>query len=101
MKLNISPEWLLKMAEKDDGIYSVGGSLYAASKALRYIAKPDTWFKAGTEVFLIDDYRGEGLDAGLFRGLRVCESAESEGVPVGTERVDEETCSFDEFDIKE
>mgnify|MGYP001611917323 CR=1 FL=1 len=59
-----------------------------------------TWFKAGTEVELVDDYRPQ-MDCGLFRGLRVVEEPEAEcGLPVGTERPgDEEICGFDEFDI--
>lgn len=66
--------------------------------AKKYIAKPDTWFKEGTECKLIDDYR-PGLNSGLFEGLRICENPDVEaGIPKGTERVDDqEVCSFDEF----
>lgn len=68
----------------------------------RYIAKPNTWFKAGTEVMLVDDFRPQ-MNAGIFCGLRICENPEAErGLPVGTERHnDEEVCSFDEFDVVE
>jgi hypothetical protein len=62
----------------------------------------EAWFAPGTECFLIDDYRPQ-WDAGLFRGLRICENPEAEcGLPVGTHREnDEEICSFDEFEIIE
>lgn len=69
---------------------------------MKYIAKPNTWFKAGTEVELIDDYRSSDWNSGLFRGIRVTEDSGSEGgYPVGVERIDEEMCSFDEFEISE
>lgn len=51
---------------------------------MRYIARPGTWFDEGTEVELIDDYREDGLDAGLFRGEHLG-------------KLDEEICSFNEF----
>lgn len=60
---------------------------------MRFIAKPDEWFDAGTEVRLIDDYRdsdemiyNRSLNAGLFEGFR-------NGL------LDQEVCCFDEFDI--
>ena len=53
---------------------------------ITYISKPDEWFDAGTIATLIDDYRTEGLNSGLFSGLRNGE-------------LDEEICPFDEFDI--
>lgn len=69
----------------------------------KYIAKSDTWFKAETEVKLIDDYRSDGWNAGLFKGLRICEHPEAEGgIPKGAEILDdEEICNFDEFEIIE
>jgi len=69
---------------------------------LKYIAKPNTWFKAGTEVKLIDDYRPQ-MNSGLFCGLRICENPGAEGgILKGAERVDdEEICGFDEFEITE
>lgn len=65
-------------------------------KRIKYVAKPDEWFDEGTEVKLIDDYRadssmyfgGPSMNAGLFEGLK-------DG------KVDQEVCSFDEFDIIE
>jgi len=65
-------------------------------KKIKYIAKPDEWFDVGTEVQLIDDYRassamyfgGPEMNAGLFEGLK-------DG------KIDQEVCSFDEFDIIE
>ena len=68
---------------------------------MRIIARSDTWFKAGTEVRCIDDYRPE-MDCGLFSGIRITENPDAEGGhPVGTEREDEEMCGWDEFDILE
>ncbi len=60
----------------------------------KYISK-GTWFAAGTECELIDDYRiGDvPMDCGLFRGPDP--NPEKEG------RIDEEVCNFDEFDIME
>jgi hypothetical protein len=73
--------------------------------AKRYIAKPGTWFKAGTEVqlvdFLWDHTEHGGSKTGIFCGLRVCENPESEAKPLGIEYQDEEMCSYDEFDIVE
>ena len=69
---------------------------------MKYIAKPNTWFKAGTEVELLVDCRPDGWDLGIFKGIRICENSGAEaGKPVGTEYLDEEDCSFDEFEIKE
>lgn len=53
--------------------------------AVKYIAKPDEWFDAGTEAELIDDYRPR-MNSGLFRGIYEGKS-------------DEEVCSFEEFEI--
>lgn len=47
-----------------------------------------TWFDKGTEVELIDDYRKDGPELGLFRGLR-------------NGKLDEEICPFDEFAIED
>ena len=78
------------------------GTFRCEDLQLKYIAKPNTWFKAGTTVTLIDDYRPDGLDVGLFEGLRICEDEASEGCPVNTERDgDQEVCGFDEFDVIE
>ena len=51
-----------------------------------FIAKPDTWFDSGTEVELLVDCRPQG-NFGLFRGQR-------------NGKLDEETCPFDEFEVK-
>ena len=80
-------------------------------KYVKLIAKPDTWFKAGTEVF-DDDCFGkrytleaynEWLKSGriLARGIRVCEH-EYElklGYELGEEREDGELCNINEFDM--
>ena len=62
------------------------------------IAKKNTWFKYGTQVFVVDDY-GDGT--GLFRGIRICQNADVEmgyiDRAVGEEYPDEKICSFDEF----
>ena len=68
----------------------------------RYIAKPDTWFKEGTEAkFLGEMYRDDlGVVHGLFSGVRVCQNPGSEGMwhQLGEEYEDEEICSFEEFE---
>jgi hypothetical protein len=86
-------------------------------KFVKLIAKPDTWFKAGTEVYeyLSDyserkrvtlDYWNRCLAEGggiCVRGIRVCEDNPNEngmGCYVGEEREDGEYCSCDEFDMK-
>ena len=51
----------------------------------RYFSRGE-WFDKGTECWLIDDYRGEGLPSGLFLGTR-------------NSKPDEEVCTFDEFEI--
>lgn len=53
-----------------------------------YIPKSDTWFDEGTIVKLVDDYREDMENCGLFEGL-------SDGM------LDEEICSFDEFELIE
>jgi hypothetical protein len=56
----------------------------------KFIAKPDTWYDAGTEVKLVEWIckLADETDYGLF-----------EGVHDG--RMDGETCGYDEFDIIE
>ena len=87
-------------------------------KYVKLIAKPDTWFEAGTEVFDYDcDFfqkqrvtldcwnaclkEGNGI---CVRGIRVCElgyeTDGSLGYKVGDKRVDGEYCSCDEFDVE-
>jgi hypothetical protein len=85
-------------------------------KYYKFIAKKDTWFKEGSEVFYEDsNYRCKRVDYetlqlikqdnpfNVFRGIRVC-SYEYEfnlGFSRGQERFDGEACSLDEFDIIE
>ena len=86
-------------------------------KYVKLIAKPDTWFKEGTEVLYEDkDYKnrrltlkewetikGETYNYGVFRGLRIVQNPASEGrcFQVGEEHDgDGECCSFDEFDVE-
>lgn len=85
-------------------------------KYVKLIAKPDTWFKEGTEVFHYEyDYsdqrrltleewemwKSSGIC--LVRGIRVCEDNPNEngmGCKAGDEREDGECCSIDEFDVE-
>lgn len=82
----------------------------------KFIAKKDTWFKEGVEVFYEDanyQYKRvnqETLDLikkdnpwNVFYGTRIC-SFDYElalGFSFGQERVDTEVCSLEEFDIIE
>ena len=80
-------------------------------KYVKLIAKPDTWFKAGTEVFDDDEYGkritlesyNKWLKSGsiLARGIRVCEHDYELklGYKLGEEREDGELCGIDEFDM--
>jgi hypothetical protein len=80
-------------------------------KYVKLIAKPDTWFKAGTEVFNDDEYGkritlesyNAWLKSGsiLARGIRVCEYDYelALGYKLGEEREDGELCGIDEFDM--
>jgi hypothetical protein len=58
---------------------------------MKYVYKvksgADAWFDEDTYVVLLDDYR-PSVNSGLFRGAR-------NGI------IDEEVCSFDEFEIKD
>jgi hypothetical protein len=81
------------------------------TKYVKLIAKPDTWFKAGTEVFDDDEYGkritlesyNKWLKSGsiLVRGMRVCECyyETALGYKLGEEREDGELCGIDEFDM--
>jgi len=51
---------------------------------MKYISKSNGWFDPHTDVELVEDYREDGIDSGLFRGMR-------------NGYIDEEVCSFDEF----
>ena len=68
---------------------------------MKYIAKPNTWFKEGTECKLICPYNDEGTIGAIFSGVRVCENPESEKEELGKEYEDEEGCSYSEFEIIE
>lgn len=82
-------------------------------KYVKLIALPDTWFKAGTEVYQYDcnppnlcrisldeweiAIKEQGVNA---RGIRVCEDNPNEnglGYKAGDERWDGEWCGTDEF----
>jgi len=86
-------------------------------KYVKLIAKPNTWFKEGTEVYDYDaDYSekkrltledwNEWEDTGCVcvRGVRICEEGYGEvenlGYKVGEERIDGEVCMIDEFDVE-
>ena len=65
---------------------------------MKYIAKPNTWYKAGTEV-TVEEILYDGV--ALCRGVRVCENPDSEGKHhyVGEEYNDGEICMLDEFEV--
>jgi hypothetical protein len=87
----------------------------AAKKYVKLIAKHDTWFKEGTEVYdyysnppnnlyriTLEQWQTAIKEAGLFvRGVRVCGDNVGEqniGYAVGEERWDGEWCYIEEFD---
>jgi hypothetical protein len=76
-------------------------------KKVKLIAKPNTWYKEGTEVF---NYEGEEFDYYeylegklngmlLCRGVRICEH-ESELHEIGEEYIDGEYCPIEEFNVE-
>ena len=80
---------------------------------IKLTAKPNTWFKENTEVLWEDEhfvsrrptvsewYKIKQSDWGaVFRGIRISESI-NELVDIGTEYIDSELCSWDEFDVEE
>lgn len=82
---------------------------------VKLTARPDTWFKMGTEAYEYDchppedvrrialDSWNEWLKSGivLARGVRIIEGPDSEGGGViGEERWDGESCVIDEFDVE-
>ena len=83
------------------------------TKYVKLIAKPDTWFKAGTEAFDYDEYGkritleayNEWLKSGtiLVRGTRICQFSTElfigSGYKMGEERIDGELCGINEFDM--
>jgi len=86
-------------------------------KYAKLVAKKDTWFKEGTEVYDYDfryedkkrvtwNYWEECKAGGgiCVRGIRVVEDALYEvalGCKPGEERIDGEYCHWDEFDVTE
>ncbi len=79
---------------------------------VKLTARPDTWFKTGSEVYHDDgdrrltvaEWESALKDRGFWaRGIRVCEDNPNErgnGWPPGFEREDGEWCSPDEFDVE-
>ena len=78
---------------------------------VKLVAKPNTWFKAGTEVFHYNRNRRITLSEweedkkngfGLYSGTRVCEHDYelSLGYERGEERQDGESCPIDEFEAE-
>jgi hypothetical protein len=69
-------------------------------KHLIYKVKPGNWFIGNTFAILIDDYRHRrpSIDVGIFWGIRQCDNPDSESRKYGEIYLDEEDCSFDEFD---
>lgn len=85
---------------------------------VKLTARPDTWFKAGTEVYTYDSTQDNPVRMTLeeweswmkpqpfvvlVSGLRVCENNECErgmGCKPGDERWDGEACGWDEFDVE-
>ena len=85
-----------------------------AKQYVKLVAKPNTWFKAGTEVWHCEEPRRLTLEEWgrwkepsmaivLVRGIRVCEDNPNEngmGHKAGDERIDGECCSCEEFDVE-
>lgn len=92
-------------------------------KYVKFIAKPNTWYKEGSEVLIqafskienkvygyrmtLDDYNeklSNNDTSEVFWGIRACEDNPNEnnmGYKAGDERMDGEWCYFDEFEILE
>lgn len=82
-------------------------------KYVKLTAKPNTWFKEGTEVFNYDQY-GKRLTLEeynnwvldrliLVSGIRVCEDGyevNDMGCKIGEERIDGESCNLNEFIVE-
>lgn len=84
-------------------------------KYAKIVAKPNSWFKEGTEVYDYDanyenkkrvtwDYWEQCKSEGgiCVRGIRVCEDSPNEngmGCKSGEERIDGEYCHWDEFNV--
>ena len=80
---------------------------------IKLTAKPDTWFKEGTEVFVHNKHNYGGhrptkeeqeqlitYDSGVFVGARICQ-LESELSNIGVEYDDGELCPIEEFNTEE
>lgn len=89
---------------------------------IRLIARPDTWYKAGSEVFWENAVEGAPREVASKRrltlaeweeikrpenagigcvGIRITEDPDSEGGGIaGEERWDGEWCMIDEFDVE-
>lgn len=59
----------------------------------KYIAKPNTWFKQGSEAKLIEYLHvdGDGNKYGLFEGIKINID--------GSDIISTEVCAYDEFEI--
>jgi len=76
--------------------------------SIKYIAKPDTWFKAGSEAKLMEYlYTGDdGKMVGIFRGTYIVGDTDydkfwtSQGFNVSDEVQMNEACSYDEFYVE-
>ena len=81
-------------------------------KYVKLIARPNTWFKEGTEVYdydcnennkkriSLDDWEAwKDSNVVLARGIRVSQN-KSELCDVGKEYFDGESCLIDEFDVE-
>lgn len=64
---------------------------------IKYVAKKSTWFLENSEVELLVDCRPE-MNIGIFKGQRKSEG-KPELHPLGDIYIDEEDCSFDEFEV--
>ena len=73
------------MMKKESYIYKVKGD-------------GDSWFLGNTFAVLIDDYRPDGLQTGLFLGTLRCDSPRSQARKYGEIGWDEEVCGFEEFE---
>jgi hypothetical protein len=68
---------------------------YDGSSRIYYRAKPNTWFDEGTLVSLIDDYSDTQAICGKHN--KACGWGLFEGIKDG--KLDEEVCSFCEFEL--
>jgi len=64
---------------------------------MKYIAKPSSWFEAGTEAIPIS--LNSEFPVGVFEGWRICKDPISELHAFGFRYLDQENCNIDEFEI--